>query len=79
TGHAFIGSYTARFRPDLPTSCPCGTALQTVGRIITACPLYAEARRDILQPVDRDLSLPVLLSTAQGGEAVCRFIKATRA
>jgi hypothetical protein len=25
TGHAFIGNYSARFRPDNPTDCPCGT------------------------------------------------------
>ncbi|KAH9969977.1 hypothetical protein BGW80DRAFT_1333876, partial [Lactifluus volemus] len=70
TGHAFIGSYMAKFRPDLPTNCPC---------VIAVCPLYDNARRDILQPVDRDLSLPILLSTAQGGKAVSLFIKSTHA
>jgi hypothetical protein len=79
TGHAFIGSYTAKFHPDLPTSCPCRAPMQTAEHVIAACPLYDDARRVILQPVDRDLSLPILLSMAQRGKAVSLFIKSTRA
>ena len=79
TGHAFVGSYTARFRPDLPTSCPCGAPLQTVEHVIFSCPLYADARRDILQPIDHGSSLPILLNFTQGGAALSRFIQTTRA
>ncbi|KAI0252403.1 hypothetical protein BJV78DRAFT_1124746, partial [Lactifluus subvellereus] len=43
TGHAFIGSYTARFWPEQPVSCPCGTPLQTVEHIIAFCPLHTVA------------------------------------
>jgi hypothetical protein len=78
TGHAFIGSYTARFRPELPTSFPCGAPLQTVEHI-TACPHFTETRHDILRPVDRDASLPILFNTTQGGAVLSRFIKTTRA
>jgi hypothetical protein len=79
TGHAFVGSYTARFRPDLPTGCPCGAPLQTIEHVVSLYPLYANARRDILQPIDPDASLPVILNSTQGGTALCHFIHTTRA
>jgi hypothetical protein len=79
TGHAFIGSYTAKCRLDMPTNCPCGAHTQTIAHVIVAFPLYNNARHDILRPVDRDLSLPILLSTAQGGKAMSLFIKSNRA
>ncbi|KAI0255923.1 hypothetical protein BJV78DRAFT_1368967, partial [Lactifluus subvellereus] len=50
--HAFIGSYTARFWPDQPVSCPCGAPLQTVEHGIASCPLHAAARREHLYPID---------------------------
>jgi hypothetical protein len=67
TGHAFIGSYTARFRPDKPTDCPCGVPLRTVEHVITSCPLHAAARQEHLHPIDHDLSTlgPKLLGTLQ--------------
>ncbi|KAF8467036.1 hypothetical protein DFH94DRAFT_620613, partial [Russula ochroleuca] len=38
TGHAFVGSYTARFHPRKATHCPdCGVNLQTVAHIIQHC------------------------------------------
>jgi hypothetical protein len=52
--------------------------MQTAEHVITACPPYDDARRVILQLVDRDLSLPILLSTAQGGKAVSLFIQSIR-
>jgi hypothetical protein len=79
TGHAFIGSYTARFRPDEPVDCPCGAPLQTVQHVITTCPLFAAASLEILAPIDRDYSLPILLGSARGGDAVLQFLKATQA
>ncbi|KAH9952454.1 hypothetical protein BGW80DRAFT_1527032 [Lactifluus volemus] len=79
TGHAFIGSYAARFLPGKPISCPCGEPLQTVDHVVSHCPLYTDARQEILRPIDRDISLPVLLGTAEGGAAMTRFLKATRA
>ncbi len=52
TGHAFIGSYTARFHPHKPTHCPeCGVNPQTVGHVIQHCPRYAHARATYLAPV----------------------------
>ncbi|KAI0250876.1 hypothetical protein BJV78DRAFT_1215983, partial [Lactifluus subvellereus] len=68
--HAFIGSYTARFRPDQPVSCPCGAPIQTVEHVITSCPLHVAARREHLHPIDHDYSLPILLGTLQGGAAM---------
>jgi hypothetical protein len=81
TGHAFIGSYTARFRPDAdePVDCPCGTPLQTVQHVLTACPLFAAARLEILAPIDQDYSLPTLPGSARGGGAVLQFLKTTQA
>ena len=79
TGHAFIGSYAARFRPDDPVDCPCGSPLQTVQHVISDCPLFAAARLQFLAPIDRDYSLPILLGSARGGDAVLQFLKATQA
>ncbi|KAI0252790.1 hypothetical protein BJV78DRAFT_1199060 [Lactifluus subvellereus] len=69
TGHAFIGSYSARFWPDQPMSCPCGVPLQTVEHVIS-CPLHAAARQEHLHLVNHDYSLPKLLGTSQGGAKI---------
>ncbi|KAH9964793.1 hypothetical protein BGW80DRAFT_1117454, partial [Lactifluus volemus] len=66
TGHAFVGAYSACFHPDQPVGCPCGAALQTIKHVVSTCPLFAQARREILLPVDCNLSLPILLGTSQG-------------
>ena len=80
TGHAFIGSYTARFHPHKPTHCPeCGVNPQTVGHVIQHCPRYAHARATYLAPVTPDLSLSSLFGTKEGGEALIKFLEITKA
>ena len=80
TGHAFIGSYTARFHPRKPTHCPdCGTNPQTVAHIIQLCPRYTRARATHLIPVAPDLSLSTLFGTKEGGKALINFLEETKA
>ncbi|KAI0252259.1 hypothetical protein BJV78DRAFT_1124909, partial [Lactifluus subvellereus] len=79
TGHAFIGSYTARFWPDQPVSYPCGAPLQTGERVIASCPLYATARQEHLHPIDHDYTLPKLLGILRGGDAMLKFLKEMQA
>ena len=80
TGHAFIGSYTARFHPQKPTHCPdCGTNPQTVAHIIQLCPRYTRARATHLIPVAPDLSLSTLFGTKEGGKALINFLEETKA
>ena len=38
--HAPIGAYYQRFNMDEPTTCVCGTALETRTHILNQCPLY---------------------------------------
>src|SRR5258707_8926958 len=80
TGHAFIGSYTARFHPRKPTHCPgCGTNPQMVDHVIQQCPRYARARATYLAPVVPDLSLSSLRGTKEGGEALIKFLEVIKA
>jgi hypothetical protein len=80
TGHAFVGSYTARFHPRKPTHCPeCGAPLQSVAHVLLHCPRFARARASHLLPVTPDLSLSTLLGTEEGGRAVISFLEETKA
>ena len=73
TGHAFVGSYSARFHPGKRTtgraacSCPaCGVNPQTVEHTIKVCPRYKGARTAHLSPIAH-LSLPAVFGTKKGG------------
>jgi hypothetical protein len=79
TGHGFLGAYYDRFLPDLPTTCPCSsTDIQSRLHILAECPLYEE-HRHLLQAASQDLSLPIILGTHKGLEALAEFIAASDA
>lgn len=78
TGHGFIGEYYARFVRTEPTECPCGAEPQTRRHILADCPRH-DAHRHILRGASRSLSLPILLGTPKGLEAVAEFIRASGA
>ena len=77
-GHFFCGEYYARFVPTESASCPCGDPHQTRTHILTDCPIY-EAHRHHLRSVTRTLSLPVILSTKSGLEALTKFVTESHA
>ena len=80
TGHAFVGSYTARFHPRKATHCPeCGANPQTVAHVLQACPRYDHARAIHLHPAAPDLSLRTLFGTEEGGKALIAFLEETKA
>jgi hypothetical protein len=62
--HAFIGSYAARFRPDPASACPRGARSSPSDRPIDLPPRPVSARP---------------FRTTQGGGAMARFLKTTRA
>ena len=67
TGHAFVGSYSARFHPGKRTSCPaCGVNPQTVEHTIKVCSRYKGARTAHLSPIAH-LSLRAVFGTKKGG------------
>jgi hypothetical protein len=64
--------------PSQTVSCPCGAPLQPVDHVVSQCTL-SNPRQEILRPIDRDSSLPVLLSIAQGSAAMAPFLQTTGA
>ncbi|KAF8526679.1 hypothetical protein BU17DRAFT_82904 [Hysterangium stoloniferum] len=78
-GHGFFGAYYQRLLPDLPTSCPCGTEdIQSRLHILSECPLHEE-HRHTLRTASQDLSLPIILGTNKGLEALVEFTAASDA
>ncbi|KAF8760808.1 Reverse transcriptase (RNA-dependent DNA polymerase) [Rhizoctonia solani] len=77
-GHAFLGEYRERFRPDDDPSCPCGAPRQTLDHVLRACPSYDHARLSL-----RKASGPILNSslfgTTSGLRALATFINSTDA
>ncbi|KAF8506444.1 hypothetical protein BU17DRAFT_57658 [Hysterangium stoloniferum] len=58
--------------PDLPTSCPCGTEdIQSHLHILSKCPLHEE---HCLCTASQEISLPIILGTHKGLEALAEFI-----
>ncbi|KAF7980442.1 hypothetical protein HWV62_38290 [Athelia sp. TMB] len=63
-----------QFVPDENVDCPCGEALQTREHILCDCPRY-QPHRHILSDASRDLSLPEILGTKKGIEALNEFLE----
>ena len=77
TGHAYTGDFRRSFLPlsPDPTTCPCdNVTLEDRNHIITECPRYNQYR-SILEKASRILSLPELLGTKEGIEALSEFLK----
>ena len=80
TGHAFVGSYTARFHPRKATHCPeCGVNPQTVEHVILHCSRFERARVTHLAPIAPTLSLRFLFGTEEGGKALLAFLEESKA
>ncbi|KAF8761872.1 Reverse transcriptase (RNA-dependent DNA polymerase) [Rhizoctonia solani] len=67
-GHAFLGEYRERFRPDDDPSCPCGAPRQTLDHVLQACPSFNLARHTL-----REVSGPMLSSTLFGTTPDCEL------
>ncbi|KZV84744.1 hypothetical protein EXIGLDRAFT_591699, partial [Exidia glandulosa HHB12029] len=74
TGHCFSGEYYAQFVPNESVDCPCGEDFQSREHILRHCARY-ERHRHILRAVSRDVSLPEILGTADGIEALAKFLR----
>jgi ribonuclease HI len=74
TGHGFLGEYYKQFVPDENVDCPCGEPFQTREHILRDCPKY-QTHRHILEEVSRDISLPEILGTEKGIEALIDFLE----
>ncbi len=74
TGHAFLGEYYRRFVPSEDPTCPCGATIQTRAHVIQDCDLFEDAR-SILYNFDVSLSLPEILGTPKGIDALTQFIR----
>ncbi|KAF8124842.1 hypothetical protein K438DRAFT_1649259, partial [Mycena galopus ATCC 62051] len=68
TGHAFIGDY-AKFVPMERIGCQCGERFQTREHILRECENYAQ-HRDLLRDASPELSLPEILGTEKGLQAL---------
>ncbi|KAJ7832995.1 hypothetical protein B0H13DRAFT_2428992 [Mycena leptocephala] len=75
---AFIGEYYAKFVPSEPVTCPCGEPFQTRVHILRECETYAW-HREILQKVSEDISMPEILATEKGLQALALFLEKTGA
>jgi len=78
TGHAYTGEFRHRFFPSENIDCPCGEYIETREHILRDCPRY-EAHRHHLQAVSRDISMPEILGTAEGVEALVNFVRSSGA
>jgi hypothetical protein len=74
TGHGFLGEYYNQFVPDENVDCPCGEPFQTREHILRDCPKY-QTHRHILEEESRDISLPEILGTEKGIEALIDFLE----
>ncbi|KAG2063359.1 hypothetical protein BDR04DRAFT_1038260 [Suillus decipiens] len=74
----FCGEYYARFVPTESVSCPRGHPQQTRAHVLIECPVF-DAYRHHLRTVSRTLSLPIILSTKSGLEALAKFISESHA
>ncbi|QRW27253.1 COG4 transport domain-containing protein [Rhizoctonia solani] len=77
-GHAFLGEYRERFRPDDDPSCPCGAPRQTLDHVLRACPSFDLARHT-LREVSGPMLSSTLFGTTAGLRAVAKFLNSTDA
>ncbi|KAJ6572773.1 hypothetical protein DFH09DRAFT_916441 [Mycena vulgaris] len=72
-GHSLIGECYAKFVPFENVDCSCGEVFQTREHLLRECPLY-EDQRHILEKVSRNISLPEILGTKEGIDALAKFL-----
>jgi ribonuclease HI len=78
-GHGYTGEFRQKFLPHLdePNSCPCDNSnmtLETREHILRECPRYNQ-HRNILRKVSATVSLPTILGTKKGIQALTTFLK----
>ncbi|KAL1713735.1 hypothetical protein EV715DRAFT_159860, partial [Schizophyllum commune] len=78
TGHGYTGEFYNDFLHDVDSNCPCGELLQTRKHILAECPIYG-THRHLLREASPGFSLPVLLGTKKGIEALTEFVAKTGA
>jgi len=83
TGHDFTAEYSIKFRPGANDNiiCPCSRntppfQLYTRHHVLLQCPLFAEARAEIL---GNNPTLEHIFQTEAGGRQLARFLHATQA
>jgi ribonuclease HI len=74
TGHGHYGGYYRRFVPLERSGCSCGAELQSRKHVLTECPLYDHVRHH-LENVDRHISMPRILGTPEGRQALIAFLR----
>lgn len=82
TGHAFTGEYTQRFYPPHTPeqiACPCGEQVQTAEHVLTACPLYDDARQKHLSANGRPRTLQQLFANQERAQELRQFLEETKA
>jgi hypothetical protein len=73
-GHGHFGDYYRRFVPTERSGCRCGADVQSREHILGQCPLYDHVRHH-LEKVDPHLSLPTILGTPEGRQALVAFLR----
>jgi ribonuclease HI len=77
TGHGYTGEFRQTFLPHLnePTSCPCDNVThQTREHILRECERYSQ-HREVLKKVSNTISLPDVLGSREGIQALAEFLK----
>jgi len=73
SGHTYI--FRRQLVPGEPTACPCDNeTFETREQMIIYCRRY-ESYRDILREAYPELSLPEILGTPNGIDALCEFLR----
>ena len=81
TGHNYTGEFRKTFLPTSPDpiNCICdNSTIESRSHILRECPRYDE-HRNILEEVSRYITLPEILGTKPGIQALSEFIKKTGA
>lgn len=79
TGHAFMGSYYAKFVPSEDPQCPCDDSIrETREHILLECPRY-NSSRDLLGETPEERSVSTLLGTPDGILRLAAFVRASSA
>ncbi|KAJ7479312.1 hypothetical protein B0H11DRAFT_2280857 [Mycena galericulata] len=75
---AFIGEYYAKFVPSESVECQCGEPFQTREHILRDCEKYDE-HRGVLREVSNQISIPDILGTEKGIQALAKFLESSGA